>query len=202
MAEIMEFAGIYLAVFYSSVAAFYTTRIFTMKRSTSKELVFPGDRFCKTWWNHVTFRVFRVTIWMVCVFRVFFPMLDSYLGMFNSLLIPEVIITGLGLLTFGFVATVAVHYQLGRHWRSGIDPRGPNKIITNGLFAYSRNPMFCFVALAQLGFFLSLPSAFSLICLMVGLYTLNSQARAEERHLLEVFPAEYSHYSNNVRRWV
>lgn len=200
--EIIEFTRVYLAVFYSMVAAFYTVRIIRMKRETSREFVFPGSRFSCTWWNHMAFRFFRLAIWMVCLIRVFFPSLDDYLGIITPLAQAGFIITGALLLTFGFVATVAVHFRFGNQWRSGIDPAGPKNIIENGLYQYSRNPMFCFVAIAQLGFFLALPSVFSLVCLAIGILTLDRQAKAEEVHLLERFPTEYALYKGKVRRWV
>ncbi|WP_248289647.1 isoprenylcysteine carboxylmethyltransferase family protein [Thalassotalea sp. Y01] len=202
MSDITEFTRVYLAVFFSLVAAFYTVRIILMKRTTSEELVFPGERFCATWWNHIAFRFFRATIWMVCLFRLLFPEVDNYLGMFSSFDHPLIIFSGLILLTLGFVSTATIHYRLGEQWRSGIDPSGPAKIITSGIYRYTRNPMFCFVALAQLGFFLALPSFFSLTCFAIGLYTLNSQAEAEEKHLLELFPNQYPQYTNQVRRWI
>jgi len=200
--EITEFTRLYLAIFYSGVAAFYTTRIILMKRSISREIIFPGKRFCLTWWNHMTFRVFRVTIWLVCVFRLFFPEVDNYLGILESLQKTEVIFTGIVLLTLGFISTIKIHYRLGKQWRSGIDPNGPSKLVSDGWYRYSRNPMFVCVAIAQLGFFLAMPSIFSFVCLIIGLYTLNSQTLAEEKHLLILYPREYKDYFSRVRRWI
>jgi len=51
-------------------------------------------------------------------------------------------------------------------------------------------------------FFLDLPSLFSAVCLVVGLYTLHSQALAEENHLARAFPEGYRHYRGQVRRWL
>ena len=200
--EITEFTRIYLAIFFSFVAAFYTARILLMKRYSSREIVFPGERFCSTWWNHISFRFFRATIWLVCVFRFIFPTVDNYLGILDSLQKTEVVFSGIFLLTLGFISTILIHLKLGKHWRSGIDPNGPDKIALEGWYKYSRNPMFVCVAIAQLGFFLALPSIFSLVCLVIGIYTLNSQALAEEKHLLSVYPKEYKHYSSRVRRWI
>ena len=202
MPDIIDFSRVYLAIFYTLVAAFYTSRIILMKRVHSNELIFPGERYCTTWWNHMVFRFFRVTIWGVCVLRLFFPDTDKYLGIFVSFQTQTVIVPGLLLLSFGFVATAAIHYRLGSQWRSGIDPNGPKRIVTSGLYKYSRNPMFVCVALAQFGFLLALPSYFSLVCLIVGLSTLYSQTKAEEKHLADVFPEEYNCYKQNVRRWV
>lgn len=200
--EIIEFTRVYLAVFFTSVASFYALRILIRRRRESLELIFPGQRFCSTWWNHMIFRIFRVTIWMVCVFRVFIPAIDNGLGMIDGLTTGPVIITGNILLTVGFTLTVAVHFELGQQWRSGIDPEGPQHLKTDGFYRLSRNPMFLSVAIAQLGFFLALPSVFSLLCLGIGWYTLGVQTRAEEKHLLGLFPDDYRVYQAGVRRWI
>lgn len=200
--EIIEFTKIYLAVFYSIIATFYTFRLINKKRQNGKSLVFAGKPFCKTWWNHIAFRYFRISIWMVCLFRLFYPNIDNYLGMMNILELPSVITLGLILLTVGFLSTVLIHYSLGKEWRSGIDPSGPTSVITSGAYQFSRNPMFVCIAVAQLGFFFAMPSVFSLVCLTIGLYTLNSQTLEEEIHLSQKFPIEYATYASKVRRWV
>ena len=192
----------YLAFFYTFVAAFYTIRIISMQRQTSKVMVFAGTRFCTTWRNHTAFRLFRVFIWGVCVLRLFEPAIDNYLGFFETLHISPIILLGNTLLTMGFVATIILHFYMGNEWRSGIDPQGPTKILINGVYRYSRHPMFVCVAISQLGFFLALPSIFTLTCLIIGIYTLNSQAIAEEKHLIQSSKTDYQSYCTKVRRWI
>lgn len=199
--QLIEFTKIYLAVFYSTVAAFYTLSVITKKKKHGKKLIFAGQRLGKTWWNHITFRLFRITIWMLCLLRVPYPNIDNYLGMITDLQAPSIILLGLFLLTVGFITTVLIHFSLGKEWRSGIDPSGPNKVISSGVYRFSRNPMFICIAISQLGFFLAIPSIFSLVCLIIGLYTLRSQALEEELHLSQKFPVAYAAYSSKVRRW-
>jgi protein-S-isoprenylcysteine O-methyltransferase Ste14 len=189
---IVEFTRIYLAVFYSGVAAFYAIRITAKKRTGLREVVFPGERFNSTWWNHMLFRLFR---WP-------YPVIDSYLGIFDNLNVWPIVLAGNILLTAGFLFTVLIHFSWGRQWRSGIDPCGPEKLKTDGFYKYSRNPVFLGIATAQVGFFLALPSVFSSVCLLVGLYTLHIQTLAEEAHLINMFPKDYRHYKDHVRRWL
>lgn len=199
---IVEFTRFYLAVFYSGVAAFYAIRIMATKHTGLREVVFPGERFNSTWWNHMLFRMFRFTIWMLCLLRWLDPVIDSYLGIFAGLNVWPIVLAGNILLTAGFLFTVVIHFSWGRQWRSGIDPCGSEKLSTDGFYRYSRNPMFLGIATAQVGFFLALPSVFSSVCLLVGLYTLHNQTLAEEAHLINRFPKDYRHFKGHVRRWL
>lgn len=197
-----EFARVYLAAFFTFVAVFYTSRIFLMKRREQRAMVFAGGRFSASWWNHMTFRGFRITIWLICLFRLFFPQIDDYLGIITAFNQNLVIGSGLVLLTLGFGFTMRVHFSMGCNWRSGIDPKGPEELITDGAFRYSRNPMFMGIFIAQLGFFLALPSLFTLLCLIVGVAVLQRQAACEESHLQQIFGESYLNYQNRVSRWL
>ena len=139
---------------------------------------------------------------MVCVCRLVFPGVDGYLGIFDELNIWPIVLAGDILLATGFLLAIRVHFSLGRQWRSGIDPQGPETLRTTGFYRYSRNPMYLGVATAQVGFFLALPSVFSGLALLVGLYALHNQTLAEEAHLMGMFPRAYGHYKGQVRRWL
>lgn len=173
-----------------------------MKRAGLCAVVFAGKTYSSTWWNHTSFRAFRITIWMVCLIRYFWSDFDGYLGFFESLNVGPIVLAGNILLTVGFALTVVVHLHMGCRWRSGIDPVGPNQLITDGYYRFSRNPMFLSIATAQFGFFFVIPSVFSSVCLIFGLYTLHRQTLAEEAHLLKSYPEDYGHYMGRVRRWI
>lgn len=200
--QALECTRVYLALFFTFVAAFYTVRILFLKQREQRDFVFPGNVCSDTWWNHLAFRVFRVLIWGVCVFRVPFPGLDTALVMLPGLQSDAVIGTGVVLLSLSFAYVLVVHFSMHMSWRSGIDPGGPATLMTGGFYKYSRNPMFLGVSLAQLGFFLALPSLFSLLCLCIGQVFLHRQIRSEERHLAQLFPDTYPAYCRKVGRWL
>ena len=200
--DLTEAVRIYLALFFTFVAAFYSTRILYLKRREKVAVVHPGARLSATWWNHMIFRFFRVTIWLVCVVRVFEPSVDSYLAPIGALQRDWVILTGVFLLTFGFGLSVACHFILGAAWRSGFDREAQPQIRTAGLYRFSRNPSFLGVILAQFGFWLALPTWFSTVCLGVGLVVIIRQTLAEERYMEARGAERYSEYKRKVRRWI
>ena len=171
-------------------------------RENQKELIFTGERFCSTWWNHMTFRVFRASIWIICLARLFLPNVDNYLGLLFFSESFSIVLFGNILLTLGFMMTIIIHFKMGKQWRSGIDPSGPHNLITHGFYKFSRNPMFLSIALSQFAFFLALPSIFSLLCFIVGVMVLRRQILSEETHLLQHFPEQYKLYTVKVRRWL
>jgi protein-S-isoprenylcysteine O-methyltransferase Ste14 len=200
--EATEFTRVYLAVFFTAVALFYTVRILVLKKRYQNDVIFPGARFCSSWWTHSLFRVFRATIWTVCVFRCFVPEIDNYLIFMPYLQIPSLMLLGNILLTLGFCTTILLHFMLGKQWRSGIDPEKPTQLITDGFYRFTRNPMFLAIGLSQLGFFMAIPSVFSAICLVIGFSCLAVQTSAEEKHLARLLPNIYNQYCQKVRRWI
>ncbi|RUM52596.1 MAG: isoprenylcysteine carboxylmethyltransferase family protein [Marinomonas sp.] len=200
--DVITFNRAYLACFYTFVALFYTTRILYLKRVTHTERVFHGSVFSANWWHHKIFDVFRVWIWLTCVIRYFYPSVDQYLGLLPALSADWVILAGTALLTTGFAWAIATHFMLGRCWTSGINQQGPTRLVTNGVYGISRNPIYLGVLASQVGFFFALPSLFSLLCLAVGVITILRQTSEEERHLAQQFPDTYRQYQNAVPRWL
>jgi protein-S-isoprenylcysteine O-methyltransferase Ste14 len=92
--------------------------------------------------------------------------------------------------------------QMGAAWRIGFSENERTLLVTHGLFAWSRNPIFLAIRLALLGWFLIQPHTGSLIILVVGEVLLQVQVRLEESHLSEQIGDTYSHYLLQVPRWL
>ena len=164
----IDFTRWFLALFFVSVAAFYTIRILLLKRRMGMSPVFVGQPGSLHFATHLAFRIFRGIILAVCVFRLLWPTLDRYLITIDALWHPAVLLLGDGLLLLSFSTIVLLHIYMGKDWRSGMRLDDRAQLITIGPFAISQNPMMLCVVMAQVGFFLALPSAFSLMCLLVS----------------------------------
>lgn len=191
---------VFLAFYFTSVAAFYTFRILFLGRQRPQvALINHGRPFERQWIAHTTFRVFRASIWGVCVVRLFLPEVDRWIG---YVALDDVWrLSGAALLLVGFVVALVGHRTLGAQWRSGVDAQQSTELVTRGVYARSRNPMFIGVRLAMLGFALALPSWFAWLSLILGWWMIGLQIKVEERHLANMHGIAYRHYRERVARW-
>jgi protein-S-isoprenylcysteine O-methyltransferase Ste14 len=92
--------------------------------------------------------------------------------------------------------------SFGRSFRVGIDDEHPDKLVTGGLFARSRNPMYVAFWSILLGEFLVLPNWLMLVYLAAATWLFNRQVRREEAYLAQRYGTEYADYCRRVRRYL
>lgn len=89
--------------------------------------------------------------------------------------------------------------------KTTVDPRAPhktNRLITNGLYKYSRNPMYLAMLLLILAYGLQMGNAFNtLVAAGFVSYMNRFQIIPEEKILLQKFGKEYKIYLSQTRRW-
>ena len=79
----------------------------------------------------------------------------------------------------------------------------PDHLVTAGLFAYSRNPMYLGFALAAFGSAILLGSFSAIIIAMAFIVVLDRwYVQFEETKMLETFGQDYTNYKKMVRRWL
>ena len=91
--------------------------------------------------------------------------------------------------------------QMSTSWRIGIDEENKTKLVTNGMFSISRNPIFLGIMIANIGLFLVILNAFTLLIISLSTLSVNTQIRLEEEFLKREFGNEYKEYTKKVRRW-
>jgi protein-S-isoprenylcysteine O-methyltransferase Ste14 len=112
----------------------------------------------------------------------------AWIGVFSCL-------AGLLLLLWSLVS-------FGQSFRVGIDTEHPNKLITSGVFAFSRNPIYVAFASILLGQFLIFPNWILLVYLGAGIWLFHRQVLREEEYLKQHYGKEYLEYSDRVRRYL
>lgn len=200
MTTVDLFVRHFLAIYFTLIGLHYSSRSYALSERMGFSYINYGKRGSKTWWYRYIFNLFRAAILIVCVARLFLPV-DLYLGVIGALNVAGVQIAGVILMLTSFCVIDYVHAYMHMDWRSGIDPAGDQELICTGPFSRTRNPMFLGILLGQLGFFLALPSWFSLVCLVVGGWVIYHQALEEERSLKQRFGKSYERYSERVPRW-
>lgn len=95
---------------------------------------------------------------------------------------------------------------MGKSWRMGIegtekrDDRS-SELVETGIFAYSRNPIYCGVALVQIGHALMLPTLPALIAVSGFFAFIYLEVILEEEHLSKRHGPMFDAYCNRVPRW-
>lgn len=111
-------------------------------------------------------------------------------------------IAGSCLLIIGLAIAWAAISRMRRH-RTTVEPgRSPTALVTDGVFAYSRNPIYVALVLGLAGLAVMADSVWLLIAAAVLWIVLGMVIRSEERVIGEIFPAEYGDYKRRVRRWL
>jgi protein-S-isoprenylcysteine O-methyltransferase Ste14 len=104
-------------------------------------------------------------------------------------------LAGLLLLSWSLVS-------FGQSFRVGIDTERPDKLITGGVFAVSRNPIYVAFGMILFGQFLIFPNWLLLIYLAAGVWLFHRQVLREEEYLKKHYGQEYLEYSRRVRRYL
>jgi protein-S-isoprenylcysteine O-methyltransferase Ste14 len=92
--------------------------------------------------------------------------------------------------------------SFGRSFRVGIDVDHPDRLMTTGAFAFSRNPIYVAFAIVLTGQFLIFPNWILLAYLCAGVWLFHRQVLREEDYLKGHYGAEYVDYCNRVRRYL
>jgi len=117
--------------------------------------------------------------------------------------LPQSSVGGVLLFAAGAALVVTGMLTFRRHHTAIYPNRPASSVVTSGVYAYTRNPMYLGLSIAYLGGVLAtgmwwplflLPLVLLLIVLLV--------ISREEAHLHERFPDEFGAYRATVRRWL
>jgi len=111
--------------------------------------------------------------------------------------------TGVALAAAGIVGTFVAQLAMGDSWRIGVESEERTELVTDGLFALVRNPIYSAMIPTVLGLALMVPSPVALIALAGLGLALELQVRVvEEPFLLRAHGASYARYAARVGRFV
>lgn len=120
--------------------------------------------------------------------RFFYSLVAAWIGIASCA-------AGLGLLLWSIVS-------FGQSFRVGIDTIKPGELVTTGVFAISRNPIYVAFALIVAGQFLIFPNWILLAYLIGAIWLFNRQVLREETYLQAHYGSPYEAYCRQVRRYL
>ncbi len=86
-------------------------------------------------------------------------------------------------------------------WRAGIPEKDKTKLVTAGIYRYSRNPAFLGFDLMYIGVLLMYGNLLTAMFTAFAMTMLHLQILQEEKYLVGVFGAEYEEYRKQVFRY-
>ena len=86
-------------------------------------------------------------------------------------------------------------------WRAGIPEKDKTKLVTTGIYRYSRNPAFLGFDLMYIGVLLMYGNLLTAMFTVFAMTMLHLQILQEEKYLVGVFGAEYEEYRKQVFRY-
>lgn len=129
-------------------------------------------------------------------YSVFLPMVISFVyAVFLPLRLDTIwLYSGLIIYLFGIVfAIVAIQ---------NFTTSPKDKVITKGLYRFTRNPMYVGMVLLQTGLGLACSSWLYLLLTVALVILLNANSSAEERYCIYMYGDDYKKYKNSTPRWI
>ena len=110
--------------------------------------------------------------------------------------------TGVSLCVTGLAFFSWSLLSFGQSFRVGIDQDDPDELVTTGVFAVTRNPIYVAFACMLLGQFLIFPNWILLVYLGAGAWLIHRQVLREENFLKQHYGQEFLAYCRRVRRYL
>jgi protein-S-isoprenylcysteine O-methyltransferase Ste14 len=146
-----------------------------------------------------------VNLWALAVIAYSLPLdLRPFPWLFGTPLIDAAPakIAGVILIVVAFVLFISALRALGNSWRLGIDEHRQGELVTDGVYAFTRNPIYLFFDLYFVGTFLINGALFFLLFAALAAANLHYQILQEERVLADLHGQAYQRYCASAPRYV
>jgi protein-S-isoprenylcysteine O-methyltransferase Ste14 len=154
-----------------------------MRVTAARESGKAGDFQLTRKENRLTYAVFLPMV-VSFVYAVFLPLQLGTIWLYSGLIIC----------LFGIVFTIVAILNFAT------SPK--EKVITKGLYSFTRNPTYVGMILMQIGLGIACSSWLYLLLTVVLMILLNANLSAEERYCLYRYGDDYRKYKNSTPRWI
>lgn len=109
---------------------------------------------------------------------------------------------GVALCLVGLLILVLSLVSFGTSFRVGIDVDQPGRLVTTGIFAVSRNPIYVGFFVFLVGQLLVFPDWVPVLYLVGAAALFHRQVLREEQFMRQLYGREYADYCRRVRRYI
>ncbi len=179
-----------LALFY---AVYLGKMLLQRRRGIQTDQIARGKPHDKVFWTELVLKIATYTVVVVELVSIFVS---------GSQLPMALRITGALLGLAGDALFFVAVYTMRDSWRAGLAENDTTVLVTDGIYAYSRNPAFLAFDLVYAGLLMMF---FNLPLLLFSLFAavmLHLQVLQEERYLAHAFGQPYLDYQRRVRRYL
>ena len=111
-------------------------------------------------------------------------------------------VAGIAFCAIAVIGIAAALVSFGTSFRVGIDDQKPDKLVTTGMFRYSRNPIYVCFDTFFFGQFLIHRNVVITVAVIGFALIIHRQILREEKFLKDHYGNEYDEYCNKVRRYI
>jgi protein-S-isoprenylcysteine O-methyltransferase Ste14 len=152
------------------------------------------------------------TVLLIAFFLVFLNELVYKAGLIRFSILPNrlqplltgkiiLTISGIVLILLGNLLMLLTLHALKQSLRFGLNKSNLGKLVTSGIYAWSRNPLFLSINCLFIGILLIFPTPFFIAVSLLTLISIHFFILKEERFMHKNYGEEYKNYSKKVRRY-
>ena len=197
--DYFEIAAVALALGFMSLKAAYlrlvrkTSAIVIARRPSGGAFLFE------------LLAILGVIAWVAeILLRAFHAQFDYVITPLRFVLFNSIILkcSGVFLISVGLLLDVLALLNFGDSWRVGIDEQNAGPLVTRGIFAFTRNPIYLAFDLIFTGIFLINGTLIFLVFALLGVFVSHQQILREERFLSQQYGRAYRDYCDQTARYI
>lgn len=115
---------------------------------------------------------------------------------------PPVMIIGAALACLGVLFFITAIITMKNNWRAGFNSKQNTRLVTDGIYKYSRNPAFVGFDLIYISCVLTFPNVINIAIALMAVIIFHIQILREEKYLVTTFDQEYKDYKAKTGRYL
>ena len=157
-------------------------------------------------WRVFEFLSFVALFWWITevLLRAFGSRFEIFPDTIHVMFLHSQVVRSVGvvLIVLGLIIFLLAFVNFGTSWRVGIDRKTPGTLVTGGIFAVTRNPIYVAFNAIFPGIFLVNGTWFFLIFALLAFVAMHFQIRREEEYLKKQYGKSYAEYRRHAPRYL